>query len=220
MTDPWTRVRIVFGKAGRLRFLGQLDLGRTLDRALRRSRIPVRFSEGFNPRIRMSFPCASPTGMASLCEIVEVQVAPPTGAAEVAAALRGALPPDLPVHGAEVVGEGESLRLVAARYAVAPREGGPAVPGAEALAALLARDEVPVVRRGRTMDLRPLLLDLRREGPELRVRLRFLETGATARPEDLLRALGADPAAFAVERRGMTVRCGRAGGGIEREHGA
>ncbi|NUN51710.1 MAG: DUF2344 domain-containing protein, partial [Planctomycetaceae bacterium] len=93
--EPWTRVRVVFGKEGRLRFLGQLDLGRTLERAIRRSGLPARFSEGFNPRIRLSFPCASPTGMASRCEIVELQVAAPAGAAEVREALRREMPEGL-----------------------------------------------------------------------------------------------------------------------------
>ncbi len=218
--DRWTRVRIVFGKRGRLRLLGQLDLGRTLERALRRSGLPVRWTEGFNPRVRMSFPCASPTGMASRCEIVEVQTAPPAGAREAADGLRRELPEDLPVLAAEEVPEGERLRLVAARYGVLPREGGPEVPGEPSLAALLARSEVPVDRRGRTLDLRPLLRDLRREGEGLSVRILFLPTGATARPEDLLGALGADPRGYALERTGMTVHLTRGGEEVEREYGA
>lgn len=218
--ERWTRVRVVFGKAGRLRFLGQLDLGRTLERALRRSGLPVRWTEGFNPRVRMSFPCASPTGMASRCEILEIQVAAPAGPREAADALRRELPPELPVLAAEEVPEGERLRLVAARYDVRPREGGPAVPGEDEVAALLARPEVPVDRRGRTLDLRPLLEEVRRDEEGLSVSLRFLPSGATARPEDLLGALGADPRGYALERTGMTVVLARGGAEVERRYGA
>ncbi len=218
--EPWTRVRVVFGKEGRLRFLGQLDLGRTLERAIRRSGLPARFSEGFNPRIRLSFPCASPTGMASRCEIVELQVAAPAGAAEVREALRREMPEGLPALSAEPVPAGERLFLEAAAYAARPREGEPGIPGGEeAVAALLARPEIPVERRGRRVDLRPLLLDLRAEGGGILVRLRFLESGATARPEDVVGALGAPAAGFLFERTGMSARLRGPRGESVREYG-
>jgi len=219
--ESWTRVRVVFGKRGRLRFLGQLDLGRTLERALRRSGLPVRFSEGFNPRVRMSFPCASPTSMASSCEIVEVQVLAPAGPDEVRTALGGALPADLPVLAAEAVPEGERLRLLEARYAVRARDEGAPLPVSGDLEALLAREAVPVERRGRPADLRPFLQGLRRSGAEIEVRLAFREDGSTARPEDVVGALGGDPAAYLYERTGMRAALRRPGGAVEeRAYGA
>jgi radical SAM-linked protein len=219
--EPWTRVRLVFGKSGRLRFLGQLDLGRTLERALRRSGLPVRFSEGFNPRVRMSFPCASPTAMASSCEIVEVQVRAPAGPAETRERLAAALPPELPLLGAEEVPDGERLRLAAATYEARAREGGVPLPGPGEAEALLARTGIPIARRGRETDLRPLLLAARREGDALRIDLAFREDGATARPEDVLGALGADPRAFLYERVAMRVRLtGNGGSPEERRYGA
>ncbi len=209
--ETWVRVRVVFGKRGRLRFLGQLDLGRTLERALRRSGVGARFTEGFNPRVRMSFPCASPTGMASSCEIVEIHVLAPADPAHVRDRAGSALPPDLPVIHAEAVPEGERLLLDAATYEVRERAGGAALPGSGAAEALLARGAVPVERRGRTIDLRPLLREVRREDGVLRLRIGFREGGATARPEDVMGALGADPRAFLYERTGMKVRLQRAG---------
>ena len=209
--EQWVRVRVVFGKRGRLRFLGQLDLGRTLERALRRSGVGARFTEGFNPRVRMSFPCASPTGMASSCEIVEIQVPAPAGPAEVRDKLGAALPPDLPVLLAEGVPEGERLLLDAATYEARERREGAPLPGEEEAAALLARENIPVEKRGKTLDLRPLLREVRREPGALHVRIGFREGGATARPEDVVGALGADPRAFLYERTGMRVKLQRAG---------
>jgi len=217
--ETWNRVRVVFGKEGRLRFLGQLDLGRALDRALRLSGLEVRFSEGFNPRIRLSFPCASPTGMASRCEILEIQVAAPASGPEVEAGLRRALPEGLPVLAAEGVPEGERLRIEAATYRAAPRAGGAPAPDGEAAAALLARAEIPAERRGRTRDLRPFIAGLRSEDGVLVMGLRFLETGATVRPEDVLGALGAAPGDFLLERTGMRVRLRRGGGEAVRDYG-
>jgi radical SAM-linked protein len=209
--DPWVRVRVVFGKRGRLRFLGQLDLGRTLERALRRSGVGARFTEGFNPRVRMAFPCASPTGMASSCEIVEIQVRAPAGPAEVRERLGAALPAEIPLLHAEEIPEGERLLLESAVYEARERAEGPPLPDEALATGLMARETVPVERRGKPVDLRPLLREIHRDAAALRVRIGFREGGATARPEDVVGALGADPRAFVYERTGMRVRLQRPG---------
>lgn len=66
------RKQIVFYKGGLLRFVGHLDLMRTIQRALRRANIPLAYSQGFNPHPLLSF--ASPlalgwTGEREICEI-------------------------------------------------------------------------------------------------------------------------------------------------------
>ena len=45
----------VFEKGETLRYIGHLDLMRTVQRALRRSNLPIKYSNGFNPHIRLSF---------------------------------------------------------------------------------------------------------------------------------------------------------------------
>jgi radical SAM-linked protein len=42
-------------KSGEMIYFSQLDLVTILERALRRSGLPVYFSQGFNPRIKISF---------------------------------------------------------------------------------------------------------------------------------------------------------------------
>ena len=39
-----------FEKGAELRYIGHLDLMRTMQRALRRSHLPIKYSNGFNPR--------------------------------------------------------------------------------------------------------------------------------------------------------------------------
>ena len=43
------RLIIRFSKEERVKYISHLDLMRTLQRALRRAKIPVAFSQGFNP---------------------------------------------------------------------------------------------------------------------------------------------------------------------------
>lgn len=54
----------VFEKGERLRHIGHLDIQRAVQRALRRSMLPVAYSNGFNPHILLTFASALSTGYA------------------------------------------------------------------------------------------------------------------------------------------------------------
>ena len=58
--------QLVFYKGGLLKFVGHLDLMRTLQRALRRANVPLAYSQGFNPHPLMSF--ASPLALGCVGE--------------------------------------------------------------------------------------------------------------------------------------------------------
>lgn len=59
------RLFLSITKGEELRFLGHLDFLRTLERAIIRSKIPVAYSEGFNPHMRLSFDAALSVGVAA-----------------------------------------------------------------------------------------------------------------------------------------------------------
>ena len=63
-----------FSKRARARFLSHHDLMRLFQRAVRRSALPVRRTEGFNPRSRLVFPHALELGVESLDEAVEIEL--------------------------------------------------------------------------------------------------------------------------------------------------
>nr|WP_284287703.1 TIGR03936 family radical SAM-associated protein [Angustibacter aerolatus] len=65
------KVRLEYAKRGRLRFSSHRDFQRALERALRRSDVPMAYSAGFHPHPRISFAGAAPTGTASEAEYVE-----------------------------------------------------------------------------------------------------------------------------------------------------
>ena len=68
------RMMVVFEKGEALRYIGHLDLMRTVQRALRRSELPVKYSNGFNPHIRLSFAAPLSVGVIGLRELMEVPV--------------------------------------------------------------------------------------------------------------------------------------------------
>lgn len=73
MTEKF-EVRGVFEKKGRAVFISHLDLFRTMQRAMKRSGLPVWYSEGFNPRIYLNFPLALALGVESSCEIMDFEI--------------------------------------------------------------------------------------------------------------------------------------------------
>lgn len=73
-------LRLRYSKLGKIRFTSQRDVARMWERALRRSGLPVAWSEGFSPRPLLSFGLALPTGAESLGEYVDVRLAPPGAA--------------------------------------------------------------------------------------------------------------------------------------------
>lgn len=58
------RIMAVFEKGIRLRHIGHLDIQRAMMRALRRSGLPVAYSNGYNPHILLTFASALSTGAA------------------------------------------------------------------------------------------------------------------------------------------------------------
>ena len=56
-------------KGARIRFTGHLDLMRTMQRALRRSGLPVRYSQGFNPHMLLNAAAPLSLGMPGLREL-------------------------------------------------------------------------------------------------------------------------------------------------------
>ena len=65
----------VFEKGIRLRHIGHLDIQRAMMRALRRSGLPVAYSNGYNPHILLTFASALSTGAAGKKEILDVTMA-------------------------------------------------------------------------------------------------------------------------------------------------
>jgi radical SAM-linked protein len=69
------RLRFRFAKTGSLGLLSHLDLVRMLERALRRSRLPVSFTGGFHPLPRLQFALALPLGAEAQGEWMDLEMA-------------------------------------------------------------------------------------------------------------------------------------------------
>lgn len=68
------RLRAVFAKTGRAKYISHLDLNRCMLRTFRRSKLPVWYTEGFNPHPYYSFALALSLGFESSCEIMDFNI--------------------------------------------------------------------------------------------------------------------------------------------------
>jgi radical SAM-linked protein len=91
------KVRVHYAKRGRLRFTSHRDFARAFERALRRADVPMAYSSGFNPHPKISYLGATPTGVASEAEYLEIGLVERVDLARLQSALDGALPDGLDV---------------------------------------------------------------------------------------------------------------------------
>lgn len=86
------RIRLCVQKEGKARFSSHLEFMTAIHRAVRRTNLPIRYSGGFHPLPRISFPDALPTGIESDAEIIDLELLAAHDPQEIQTALNGALP--------------------------------------------------------------------------------------------------------------------------------
>ena len=152
-------------KGARIRFIGHLDLMRTMQRALRRSGLPVRYSNGFNPHMLLNAAAPLSLGMPGLREVIEVPVGEEIAPETFRERLNDALPPDLRCQAVRALPDEHPAPMAllrAAQYLIEPDADAPETRIClDALPALLAAESLPTVRKTKTgekpCDARPMI---------------------------------------------------------------
>ena len=101
------RLRIRYGKVGRLRWLSHLEVIHSLERAIRRASLPYAITQGFSPHMKCAFGPALPVGTAGENEYLDIWLTRYTRADEALARLVDAMPADLAPLEARYVAEEE-----------------------------------------------------------------------------------------------------------------
>lgn len=143
-------VRIWFEKKGSARYLSHLDMTRCVSRALKLSRLPVWYTEGFNPRIYMTYAMPLSLGMQGERECMDIRLLEEVPFLEVANRLDERLPKDIHVlSAADPVYDFKQIAF--AQYEMRLFDDDPeALMGK--LTALLARETLPVMKHGKKGD--------------------------------------------------------------------
>jgi radical SAM-linked protein len=208
-------MRVTFATGESVKYVGHLDLARAWERALRRARLPLSYSQGFHPQPRIQFASALPLGCTGASEVVDIYLNEDLDPAEFLLRLEPALPRGIrPTEAILVPRELPSLQsqVRGAAYRVEVETDEADVAFDSRLKAFLARPSAwRERRRGDRLvryDLRPLVKSLRyRGGCELGqafVTEMNSEPAATGRPDELLAELGFAGVARRIERLELT----------------
>lgn len=96
MVQPKT-LRVIFEKTGKLQYISHLDLLRTMQTALRRAKVKMIYSEGFNPHMKINFALPLSIGIESVCEVMDIRTEGDVDPLEVKTKLAINLPRDMRV---------------------------------------------------------------------------------------------------------------------------
>jgi radical SAM-linked protein len=196
------RLRIRYAKRGRLRFTSHRDFARAFERALRRAEVPMAYSAGFTPHPKISYVGASPTGVASEAEYLEIGLAREVDLEGLRAALDGALPDGLDIVEVVVAGPGSLADRMAASDWRIELPGVAEDAARAAVEQFLQRDEVPVERLTkngrRVVDVRAPVITAEVSGAAVGAGDRqhaildvvVRQVTPTVRPDDVVTALG------------------------------
>jgi len=192
---------------GPARFLSHADLQRALKRCCVRAQLNLRYSQGFNPRPKMSIPLPKPVGMASLGDVLCVRLQQQSGEvpdsraqAQMLQALDAQLPSGMTVRTLHVIPGKITLypRAFACTFSLKTSA---AQHRAEAkMPDLMTRDRFVIERlnpkkphKTKQIDIRPFISSIDIAPRKLCMNCLVHDTG-TIRVEEMLSSLGLDRA--------------------------
>ena len=206
---------VVFAKTGRSIYHSHHDIIRFWERAVRRASLPVRLTQGFNPRPRMVFPHALGVGIASRHEEVELEFYARISRDDIASRLAEACAGVVPILAVmSLPPTRKGRRLVESAYVLSGWGGREGARAAAAVDAMRGWKTVAVERKTpdgtKQVDIKPFIKDILcpAGGGSVAAVIFHTEAGS-ARPDEIARLIGAeagiDAAGISIVKTGMVV---------------
>lgn len=162
------KVRIRFKKEGVMKYIGHLDVMRYFQKLLRRSDIPIAYSQGLSPHQIMSFAMPLSTGLESDGEYVDIEITERVTSAEAKKQMNAHNVEGIEILSFKELPEGARNAMAsisAADYTVSFREGyKPSFSCIETLKRMYAQDSINVVKQTKksesVVDIKPGICDI------------------------------------------------------------
>lgn len=215
------RLFLAITKGEEIRFLGHLDYLRTMERVVVRSGIPIAFSEGFNPHMKISLDSALAVGVTADPLYMEIKLEKDMPIEEVKERMQREMPKGMTIYNIEEAAQ-EWPKFVAFFNEDAYEMEGPVTEGAdaeaakEAIARFNARPSFIYQRvtpkKVREMDVKPMIMEpmkVRIEGERAYLTFSLIRSNTgTVQPKDVWKMLAESfglpwtPDAFICSRTG------------------
>ncbi|MDP2965744.1 MAG: TIGR03936 family radical SAM-associated protein [Pelolinea sp.] len=202
------RLRITFQKTGEIIYTSSLDLQKIWERSLRRAQLVVKYSEGFHPQPKMQLAVPLPLGFNGKEELIDLWFIYDYSKEEILERLRKALPDGIELISIDEIPENQkALNGLAesAEYIVTIIDAVISTPYLEkSIHCLLVKKDIVRERNKKSYDLRPLILSMElcksnSNQPQIHMHL-LARSGASGRPDEVVKELGIDPALCEIER--------------------
>ncbi len=99
------KLRLQITKDNEIRYVSHLDFAGTIERAVRRAKLPAAYSEGFNPHMKLAFASALAVGVTSEAEYLDLELTEEVDVAHVEAKLKPELPAGIELKAAKYMRE-------------------------------------------------------------------------------------------------------------------
>ena len=190
-TTPKNRVRLRWGKNERFRYMSHLENLHLLERTIRMARLPIVYSQGFNPTMKLSFGPPLPLGFTSEAEYVDLQLESPF-MTYMLDNIKRVLPEGISIiEAGPVIDKKKSLSALLNRVVYTlPISYWQNIDGLKQnIADILDKDSLEIDRAGKettkTIDIRPAIYDLQIEEDKFKLTLGLGE-GGFARPSEVI----------------------------------
>ena len=162
------KVRIKFSKSGALKYIGHLDVMRYFQKLIRRSGIPIAYSEGFSPHQIMSFAMPLGIGDESIAEYVDIELTERITSIEAIEKLNNCTVPEIQVISFREIPEGKAYNamssITAASYEIKFRDDvNISFDVYNSFLELMKQDEIIVTKQSKksetTLDIKPFIYE-------------------------------------------------------------
>lgn len=196
--------RVRFTKDSKARFLSHRELITVLERTVRRADIPIAYSEGFNPRPRLSFPTALPLGIASDDEVVYMHFSEWLSPVEIMAKLNTALAGLDGIRITKIEPASDTPNGFSVEYRIALSASGGQISNPKSqIDNLMTSKDITVSREhpdgNKNINIRPYIEDITQKDNVICLKLKITNQG-TARPTEVIEALGLKADAVTVRK--------------------
>ena len=188
----YKKLSLNYSKLEQAKYYGHLELVNIFMRALKRAGIPVKFSEGFHPKPKVSFKDSLPIGMESRCEKITLTVPVGSSSRDIVDRLNANLPDGLRMHDPEDTPVSlDTKGPPSSTYLVWLQEGSFSE---TELATFITKTAVTLERQNRKgklkkIDLKAMVFSIELiDSRQLQMNL-SAEPGKTLRPADVLRQI-------------------------------
>ena len=191
-------LRLHFKKVGRLQYVSHLDLVRTMHKVIVRAGLPLKYTEGFNPKPKMVFAAPLSVGTESVCEFVDIRLSEHMDPLEAKRRLNEKMAPELQVSSAYYP-ETKLTDLKWFAYTIRITTGGQSEELAKACEELLLSDDVVIEKKSKSgtpvsLNIRPLIKSASAtlDGDAIRINaVLSADASAFLNPEHVIKALRA-----------------------------